>query len=157
MVVVIADEVTRTWPTTEGKLTAASETDYATEKTKAIERAKRELYGGTAALPAEADIQDVAKYWIADRAVLFLIPMARDYYALKRRLSDAKEGATTQFYDLLRALDALEDQLNRDVAQNKSDALDAIGATSEADDVPAVSTAGMMIDPMQTAMWRGPL
>ena len=113
--------------------------------------------GGTAALPAEANIEDIAKYWIADRSVLFLIPMARDYSALKRRLSDAKEGATVQFYDLLRALDGLEDQLNRDVAQNKSDALDAIGATSEADDVPAVSAAGMMIDPLQAAMWRGPL
>ena len=157
MAVSISEEITRTWPTTEGKLTAASEVDYATEKDKAIARAKRELYGGTASLPAEANVEDIAKYWIADRAVLFLIPLARDYYSLTRRLSDAKEGATTQFYDLLRALDALEDQLNRDVAQNKSDALDAIGATTVADDVPAVSSDGMMIDPMQAAMWRGPL
>lgn len=156
MSVDIASEVRRIWPTTEGKLTAASEVDYAEEKARAINRAKLALYGDIT-IPDEADIPDRAAYWIADQAVLFLIPAARDYYALMRRVSDSKEGATVTYHNMTTALDSLENQLRGDVAKNKAEALDAISATEAIDDMPAVSTAGLIVDPIQRAMSRGPL
>lgn len=157
MSVDISAEITRIWPTTEAKLTLATEVDYAVEKAKAVAKAKRALYGGSGTIPDEALIPDVAAYWIADQAVLYLIPLARDYYGLKRRLSDSKEGATITYPDMLKALDSLESQLSKAVQANKSDALDSISNPEALDDVPAVSTEGLMLDPFTRAMCRGPM
>ena len=157
MSVDISAEVTRIWPTTEGKLTAASELDYASEKARAVARAKRALYGGSGTIPDETLIPDVAAYWIADQAVVYLIPLARDYYGLKRRLSDSKEGATITYPDMLKALDTLENQLTKSLQANKAEALDAISDTEALDDVPAVSVAGLLVDPVARAMGRGPM
>ena len=60
MAVDISAEVTRIWPTTETTLAADSDVDYATQKALAIAKAKRMLYGGTATIPAEADIPELA-------------------------------------------------------------------------------------------------
>lgn len=155
MAVDISAEVTRTWPTTETTLSADSDVNYSSQKTRAISRAKRALYGADT-VPDEADIPEVAGYWIADQAVVFLIPLARDFYMNKRRLSDAKENATISHYNLVQALEKLKAELEASLAANKQDALDAISASTMEDAVPAVSIEGLAIDPLQRAMYRGP-
>jgi len=155
MSVDISAEVTRTWPTTEAKLLDDSDIDYATQKNLAIARAKRALYG-TATVPAEADIPEIAAYWIADKTVLFLIPTARSWYTHHTKRSDAKEGATTTYHDALAMLDSLERELTTSLAAGRTEALDAISSSEVEDDVPAVSVAGMAIDPLERAMERGP-
>ena len=157
MAVDISAEVTRIWPTTETTLAADSDVDYATQKTLAIAKAKRVLYGGTAVIPAEADIPELAAYWIADQTCVLLIPLAKDYYMSKQRLSDAKEGATITYYNKVQELEKLKQELDASLAGNKQDALDAISSATVTDDVPAVSSKGMMIDPLERAMMRGPL
>jgi hypothetical protein len=156
MAVDIAAEVTRTWPTTEGVLSAAgSGVDYAGEKARALDRAKRTLYT-TRPVPAEDDIPETAAYWIADQAVVFLIPLAIDYYMNKQRLSDAKDGATVQYYDKTRQLRELRRELEVSLAANRQAALNALDDTVDEEDVPTVSTAGMAVDPLFRAMQRGP-
>jgi len=157
MSVDISGAVTATWPTTESTLTADSTVDYATQKTAMIAKAKRLLYGGTGTIPAEANIPDLAAYWIADQACVLLIPLAIDYYMNKQRLSDAKEGATISYYDKVRTLKDLRTELEASLATDKPEALDVISASEVLDDIPAVSVAGLMIDPLQRAMERGPL
>jgi hypothetical protein len=156
MSVDISAEITRTWPTTETKLSDDSDIDYATQKNLAISRAKRALYGNGATIPAEADIPETAAYWIADKAVLFLIPTARSWYTHHTKRSDAKEGATITYHDALAMLDSLERELTTSLAAGKTDALDAISSAEVEDDVPAVSVAGLAVDPLERAMERGP-
>jgi len=155
MSVDISAEVTRIWPATEAKLTAADEIDYATQKDNAITRAKWALYGTTP--PSESDIPDLAAYWIADQATVFLIPLAKDYYMLNRRLSDSKENANISYYNLVAALDKLKSELEASLAAKRAGADDAIGGDDDAEQaLPAVSAAGMMVDPMDRAFRRGP-
>jgi hypothetical protein len=156
MAVDISANVTRIWPTTEVTLTADSDVDYATQKALAIAKAKRLLYG-TATVAAEADIPELAAYWIADQACVLLIPLAKDYYMAKQRLSDAKEGATITYYNKVTELERLKQELDASLAGGKQDALDAISSAVVTDDVPAVSVDGLMIDPLDRAMKRGPL
>ena len=155
MAVDVAAEVTRIWPTTETTLDADSDVDYATQKALAIARAKRALYGGDT-VPDEVDIPEVAGYWIADQAVVFLVPLAKDYYMNKQRLSDSKEGATISYYDKVRALDQLKAELSASLSAGRQDAEDAVSASAAEDDVPAVSVEGLAVDPLQRAMYRGP-
>ena len=155
MAVDVAAEVTRIWPTTETTLSADSDVDYATQKALAVARAKRMLYGGDT-VPNEVDIPEVAGYWIADQAVVYLVPLAKDYYMNKQRLSDSKEGATISYYDKVRALDQLKAELSASLSAGRQDALDAVSASAAEDDVPAVSVEGLAIDPLQRAMQRGP-
>ena len=157
MAIDISAEVTRIWPTTEATLTADTTVDYASQKTLAVAKAKRLLYGGTGTIPAEANIPELAAYWIADQAVVLLIPLAKDYYMSKQRLSDSKEGATISYYDKIRALEQLKNELEAALATNRQEALDTISATEVTDDVPAVSVKGLMVDPLDRAMQRGPL
>ena len=157
MAVDISAEVTRIWPTTETTLAADSDVDYATQKALALAKAKRLLYGGSAAIPAEADIPELAAYWIADQACVLLISLAKDYYMAKQRLSDAKEGATITYYNKVTELERLKQELDAALATGKPDALDAISSATVTDDVPAVSVDGLMIDPLDRAMKRGPL
>lgn len=155
MTIIIADEVTRVWPTTEKTLSDDETVNYATQKILAIERAKHDLYG-SATVPAEASIPASAAYWIADKAALYLIPLAKDFYMSKQRLSDSKEGATISYYDKIRALGELKTELESACLLNKDDALGDISATTaDPDDTPAVSTEGMMVDAVTRATWMG--
>jgi len=157
MAVSIAAEVTRTWPTTEATLAADTTVDYAAEKDRAIARAKRDLYG-TRTIPSnEVDIPDQAAYWIADQAVVHLLPLAVDYYMSKQRISDSKEGATITRYNKVRALQDLRSELEAGLVANRQAALEAIDSAVRGDDVPAVSTAGLAVDPLYRAMQRGPV
>lgn len=154
MAVDISAEITRIWPTTEATLGADSDVDYSTQKDLAIARAKRQLYG-TANVPSS--IPETASYWIADQACVYLVPLAIDYYMSKQRLSDSKEGATISYYDKVTALKDLKRELEGSLATNKQDALDAINSAKVTHDTPAVSVDGLMIDPLDRAMDRGPL
>jgi hypothetical protein len=156
MAVDISAEVTRTWPTTETKLADESDVDYATQKMLAIQRAKRALYGSGTVPEDEADIPEMAAYWIADQAVVFLVPLARSWYTHHTRVSDSKEGATITYHNALHMLGQLETELKASLAASKDDALDAISSSKVEDDVPAVSVAGLAVDPLRRAMQRGP-
>lgn len=156
MAVDISAQVKSTFPTTETTLTADSDVDYAEQKTRAISRAKRKLYG-TRTIPAEADIPEMAGYWIADQAVVFLIPLAIDYYMNKQRISDSKEGMNITYHNKVNALQELKSQIEADLAADKQAALEAIDSSVRGDDVPAVSFNGMAADPLVRAMERGPL
>lgn len=157
MSVDIIAAITSVWPTTEAKLSNATEApdvDYPTQRALAIQRAKHALYG-TTTIPAEADIPDTAAYWIADKAVVYLIPLARDYYMSKQRISDSKEGATITYYNKLKELDQLKTELESDLAVNLAAAQEAVSVgEGEAEETPGVSTAGMMIDPAARAYAR---
>jgi hypothetical protein len=158
MPVAIAGEVTRNWPLTENKLAAESDIDYDKQKAAAIARAKIDVYGSSSAVPdRENDIPDVVAFWIADKATIYLIPLAQEYYATKERLSTTKEGATASHYDKLAMLEGLRRELEASCADSWEDVLDLVGsATDDADDIPAVSTDGMVIDPLERAGIRGP-
>ena len=155
----LGDLVTAIFPVTDAALTAYTAIDYAWAKTSAIERAKRALYGVGVTIPTDdADIPDVAQYWIADRAALYLIPVAIDYYMNQHRLSDSKENANFSYYDKVRALRELEAELKAAIERNQAAALDAInsGSAAEAiDSVPAVSVDGLLLDPTARAYRRG--
>ena len=156
MAVSIAAEVTRIWPTTEATLNADSTVDYLPAKDRAVARAKLDLYGSRT-IPSEADIPDLAAYWIADQAAVHLIPLAIDYYMSKQRISDSKENTTVTYYNKVRALQGLRTELETSLVANRQTALETIDTTVRGDDVPAVSTQGMAVDPILRAMWRGPV
>lgn len=155
MAVDISAQVTAIWPTTETLLTAATGVAYSTQKALAISWAKRMLYGSLV-VPAEASIPELAAYWIADQAVVRLIPLARDWY-MQQRLSDSKENASISFYDKVAQLDKLKAELIASLQASKQDALDAISSPEDAvdDDAPDVSIGGMMVDAVTNAYYRG--
>lgn len=155
MAVDISAEVTRTWPTTEAKLEADDTVNYTTQKSKAIARAKRTLYG-TNTIPSESDIPEPAAYWIADQAVVYLIPAARSWYAHHTRRSDNKENATITYHDTLAMLDRLETELKAGLASTKDDALESLSVGDAYEDVPQVSSQGMLVDPVSQVFKRGP-
>lgn len=151
--------VTANFPVTDAALAAYTGIDYATTKTSAIARAKRDLYGAGITVPDEADIPDVAQYWIADKSTLYLIPVAVDYYMNQHRLSDSKENANFSYYDKVQALRDLETELKAAVERNRSAAEDAINksdAPEAIDAAPAVSVDGLLLDPTGRAYRRGP-
>lgn len=155
----IAALVTNNFPVTDAALAAYTGINYATAKTGAIDRAKRDLYGVGITVPAEADIPDTAQYWIADKATLYLIPVAIDYYMNQHRLSDSKENANLSYYDKVTALRDLEAELKAATSRTLADAKDAIdsGEAPEAtESSPSVSVDGLLLDPTTRAFYRGP-
>jgi len=156
MSVDISAQVTSIFPTTENSLLADAAIDYAAEKVKAISRAKRQLYGSRT-VPAEADIPEVAAYWVSDQAAVYLIPLAIDWYMNKSRISDNKENMTITYHNAVTALEKLRDELAAALSLHKQDALEAIDTAVRGVDVPAVSVQGMAIDPLARAMARGPV
>jgi hypothetical protein len=156
MAVDISATITGIWPNTEAALIADTAVGYDAQKARMIARAKKALYGSHP-VPAEEAIPDLAAYWIADQTVFYLIPTARDYY-MRQRITESKEGATITYYDKLKALDQLRDELEASLALNRADAVEAITEVTDEDaakDTPAVSTAGMMVDPVSNAYRRG--
>lgn len=169
MAVDISQAITDIWPVTEKTLLSVKDpsdetiTDYygyATAKTNSISRAKTTLYGDGVTVPAEADIPDIAAYWIVDQAVVYLISLAIDFYMVKYRQSDSKDDANFSYYDKIASLQNLKAELESDMAKTKDNVLDAI---SDADapeayySSPAVSTDGLLIDPVRRANRRGPV
>lgn len=155
----ISEYVTANFPLTDATLGSFAGIDYAATKSIAIDRAKRDLYGVGITVPDEGDIPDVAQFWIADRATLYLIPVAIDYYMNQSRLSDNKENANFSYYDKVQALRDLETELKAAVINGKDDALDAIDnsdAPDQVDSAPAVSVDGLLLEPTGRAFYRGP-
>lgn len=163
MAVDISAEVTRNWPQTEGKLEASTELDYAAEKAKAIARAKRDAYGRQTVPSDESDIHEIVGYWVADKATIYLIPLAIEYYTIKEHLSTAKEGATLSHYDKVQALERLRGELEAACAKAWDDVLSLaqpiVGDTDyvgqQQMNIPSVSTAGLIVQPLDRAMDRG--
>ena len=87
----ISAAVTAIWPVTETTLLADATADpsagvaYATQKTAQIERAKRTLYEDRTIPADEADIPDLAAYWITDQAVVFKNQVVLDVLVPARR------------------------------------------------------------------------
>jgi hypothetical protein len=153
----ISELVTDIWPTTEGILTE-NVTSYSDAKTRAITKAKKRLYGDTTIPSDESDIPNIAKYWIANMTVIQLIPIATDYYSVKRRTSDSKEGANISYYDLVATLNQLRQELRAECNELHDDAADAIDtedAPDQNDESPAVSTKGLLLRPTERAWNRG--
>jgi len=155
MAIDISAEITSYWPQTEAKLTAEGDVAYATQKAAAVARAKVDVYGTVAAVPAEASIPDRVAIWVAKKATTYLIPLAKEYYGLQYRRSVAQQGATTTHYDMLAMLDGLREELEADCAAERDEILDLAGASTGAGGVPATSYDGMLIDPVARAAERG--
>jgi hypothetical protein len=151
----IRSAITSNWPTTESVLIqAGEEVGYAAQKHAAIERAKSDLYGDSE-VPVESQIPTLAAYWIADKACLYLIPLARDYVGIKFRRDEKSGEASVSYYDLLSQLDSLEATLQKRV----DDALEAAQAairvrSRRAGDTPVVSVSGLLVDPDYNARRR---
>lgn len=153
----ISSRITRNFPITEGKLSAATDIAYRDLKADAIADASRALYGDGVTLPGESSIPDVAQSWIADKATLLLIPTAIDFY-MQTMTSISKENATTSYYDKVATLRQLEAELKAALAATLDKALTAIAATSaheSMDMTPAVSVAGLLLNPTSRASRRG--
>lgn len=153
MAIDISASITANWPKTEALLAADGVVDYSTQKTAAILRAKIAVYGSEANI--QATIPDAVALWIADKATIYLIPLAKEYYAMERRKSTAQQGATVTHYDLLAMLDGLQRELEEACALAHDDVMELAGAWTAGDNVPAVSTEGTLIDPVARAVKRG--
>lgn len=138
-------------PQTEADLTADTGIDYTGIKASVIARAKLDVYGLTSA-PAEADMPYLVLYQIADKATIFLIPSAEDYYKTKARMSDVKDGASFAYYDRIDTLKSLMMDLKTRIAGNASAVAGLVsgvkGVTLAASaGLPAVSGDGRHVTP----------
>ena len=155
MPVEIGQRITDAWPKTEALLVAATDIDYETAKDNAISWAKREAYGSNT-VPDEADIPDMIAEWIADKAVIRLVPMAKEFYALTRdRSKSNQQGEQRSSYDLLQMLDDLKAVLVAECASNWPKVEDLVGKSMSPQSSPSVSTDGLTIDPFTRALARG--
>lgn len=155
----IAALVTDNWPVTEANLQTGDNavSDLANIKLRAIERSSYDLY--KAAPPVEDDIPQIAKQWIADKATVYLIPVAIDFYATHKRKSDSLQNMTVTYYDRVAQLKDLRAELEAACRENLDAALNAIDAADAPDEVasaPAVSVSGLLVDPTSRAYLRGP-
>jgi hypothetical protein len=148
--------VTANWPTTEALLEADSDINYAVRKADVIARAKRSLYVGKSVPSSEDDIPEEAGYWIADKATVLLIRLARSWYAENSQLAENKDGANIEWHDRIAMLDGLKAELEAELRETLEYAQDAIDAQEVTENVPAVSSKGMAVDPLGRAMQRGP-
>jgi len=155
MAIDISQRITNNFPQTEAELEAEDSIDYARAKTDAIAEAKRKAYGRTT-VPSESDIPDVVGEWVADQATIKLIPLAKEHYSLGRYLSkNNTRGENVRQYDLLRMLDGLREELEQDCAGKWTLVEDLIGSSAAPTDVPQVSTADLIVDPLDRALLRG--
>lgn len=159
----ILAEITRNWPQTEGKLEASDDVDYTAEKVKAVARAKRNAYGRQTVPSDDDDIPEIVAYWIADKATIYLIPLAIEYYTVKEHRSIAKEGATIAHYDKVSTLQKLKEELEAACAKAWDEVL-ALAQPLEGDDerigrqamnIPSVSVDGLLVKPLTRARNRG--
>jgi len=151
----ISQRITNHMPRTEAALSADTEIDYAQAKVAAIAEAKRKIYG-TATAPAEADIADLIGEQIGDMATISLIPMAKEHYAIVRyRRRSNQQGENFEQYDLLSLLDDLAEDLRAAIAARADEVEESIGKSANRTSVPLVSTAGLILDPLDRARARG--
>jgi len=155
MAIDISQHVTNNWPKTEALLSADSDIDYATAKTAAIARAKRDVYG-TATPPAEADLEEIVAEWIGDKATIYVIPLGREYYSLERyRQSNNPRGENVTRYDLLQMLDGLKAELEAVCAAAWSEVEEIVGSSVAPVAVPQVDHDGPLLNATDRALARG--
>jgi len=155
MAVNISERVTNNWPLTEAKLAADADVGYADLKKAAIDDAKREVYG-TSTVPSESDIPDIVAAWIGDKATIMLIPVAKEWYAINYYRSQSNDrGDNVDRYDIMRVLDGLKTELQRDCDENWSEVQELVGKNAAQVAVPTVSHDGTIINPTARAVNRG--
>ena len=156
MTVDISAEVTGAWPKTESLLIADADANYEASKARAIARAKHDVYGATT-VPAEADLPEDVAYWVADKAVVYLVPLARDWYMNKTRLSDSKENANFSYHDTVSKLDKLKAELGAKCDAELEDVQSSAATSDDAVeyDTPDVSHEGNLYDAQERARRRG--
>lgn len=162
MAVTIEDEITGNL----GGATAAalatyydgegSQADWDTLTDNAIARATLDAYGDVA---APATLPDLVAYWVADKATLYLIPSAIDYYQAEEHAATAAGDVSVREYDKVASLRDLRDSLRARCLENEA-AVQAIvnppSSTSYYRSVPGVSIDGLLVDPVSRARARGP-
>ncbi len=89
--------------------------NYSAIKASAIARAKAEFWL-TAAIPAEAAMADVVKYYLADVAASYLIDTAIDWYQSRTVRRQVEEQETLEFYDRVESLRGLQQRLQARIA-----------------------------------------
>lgn len=120
----IADIITDRLSETERVLDADSTCDWDNAKARAIALAKYEVYGSE---KSESDISDGRiKEFIALKACVRLCDIGIDFLAFNRRLSDSKDGATLNFYDLVQVLNDKRDAIRAEIREKQADVLDLI-------------------------------
>jgi len=155
MAIDISARITSNFPRTEVELRSDSNVDYPSLKLQAIARAKEAAYGG-ATPPSEDDMPDIVGSWIADRATVYLIPAARERYALDYARNKSRPGGESEGrYDLLELLDGLKEELTAECADRWPLVVDTIGDTAGPEDTPKVSNAGPMVRSRTRALYRG--
>jgi len=139
----VAERVTSRWPQTEAELLGNPDLRYAATKSRAITDALGDVFRGVvpamSTLPSLADIDNgdgLIQQEIADRAVVALIPFAKDVVArgtLQHTL-DAPNAisGSTRFYDKLALLDALATQIHQNMAERASTLADLLAQLTAA-------------------------
>lgn len=135
------------WAQTEVELLAHDEvgTDYALARTIAIEDAIADVFRGAAIIPDQQEIDTsdrLIQQEIADRAVLKLMPLAKDVImrGLLQESHDSPNQAdgTTKRYNKIAVLDNMATQIGNDMA-GRAGALASLLAQLGASTVPPLN------------------
>jgi hypothetical protein len=157
-VATISDRITFTIPTLESDLNRHFQTNpsYWEIKDNAQDRAKRELYG--ASIPSEGDMDERVKDWLADRAVLYLLDAAEDYYK-SQALADTVDEKTRTYYDKVETVRSLRTTIGDRVEDERLNVADIISASLQPVAIPLVTSRGatkVTQNPFTKARpWRG--
>lgn len=121
----------------------------------AVARATLDAYGDVA---VPDTLPDLVAYWVADKATLYLIPSAIDYYQTEQHAATAAGDVSVREYDKVASLRDLRDSL-RARCLEKEAAVQAVvnppSLTSYYRNVPGVSIDGLLVDPVSRARARG--
>jgi hypothetical protein len=146
----VADAITNIWPTTEATLTEKVPT-YGSAKQAAIEYAIALLWSTSAAgepVPGVDEVNALSPLvvqYIAELAVLHMIPLARDFYmdgmlSQSLQVTSGAASGTETFYDKVAVLDRLEGRLRRDIEARSVLIGSLISPTQPATDLAAGDT-----------------
>jgi hypothetical protein len=138
----INERITYTIPNIEDDLTVkyTANPSYAGFKDNALDRAKRDLYRG-GAIQTEPEMDERVKDWLADRAVLYLLDVAEDYYK-SQSLSDTIDEHTAQFYDKIQVVMGLRRVIGDRVDDRKIEVADIVSAALQPETIPMVTSRG---------------
>jgi hypothetical protein len=157
-VATISDRITFTIPNMESDLDTKfqSNPNYANLKDNAVDRAKRELFG--ASIPPEGGMDERVKDWLADRAILYLLDVAEDYYK-SLALADTVDEKTRTYYDKVEVVRSLRTTIGDRVEDERLNVADIISAALQPVVIPLVTSRGatkVTQNPFVKARpWRG--
>lgn len=122
----------------------------------AIARAQSDAYGDET--PPET-LPDRVAYWVADKATLYLIPSAIDYYQTQQHAATAAGDVSVREYDKVAVLQDLRKTLTARCLEAEADVAAIVNPPSDTNyyrDVPNVSAGGLLVDAVSRAWARGP-